>query len=93
MALSYTEALTLRSRLVGLPMPDDLDQAAVNALLTAGVRDVLLQELDALAEKKALKEAAVEVSQAMPWGEAGRRIATRRQWLAANPWARREVIG
>lgn len=91
MSLTYPEALDIRARLVNLPIPDGLDRAQFNALLTAGVRDVLLAELDALAEVRARKDAAVEVSQALPWGEAGRRIANRRQWLAANPWAKREV--
>ncbi|UAK38564.1 DUF2742 domain-containing protein [Gordonia bronchialis] len=93
MSLNYTDANSLRYQLRDLPLPDDVDRAQFNALLTAGVRDCLLQELDQLAEIRARKEAALEVSQAIPWGETGRRIATRRAWLAANPWARREVTG
>lgn len=91
MSITYPEALDLRARLVHLPMPDGIDRAQFNALLTAGVRDVLLAELDALDEFRARKDAAVGVSQAIEWGEAGRRIAKRREWLAANPWARRII--
>ncbi|MGV9796064.1 DUF2742 domain-containing protein [Gordonia sp. NPDC003422] len=92
MSITYPEALDLRARLVHLPMPEGVDRAQFNALLTAGVRDVLLAELDALDEIRAIKDAAVEVSQAIEWREAGRRIATRRQWLAANPWAIRRPM-
>lgn len=89
--LTYESALELRVRLIDLPLPEGIDRAMFHALLTAGVRDVLLQELDALAEKRVMKSAALVVADALPWGEVGRSVAQRRAWLAANPWAKRVV--
>ncbi|MGV9827304.1 DUF2742 domain-containing protein [Gordonia sp. NPDC003429] len=89
--VSYTDALSLRSRLLDMPLPEGIDRAQFHAILTAGVRDVLIQELDALAEKRVTKSAALVVAEALPWGEVGRSIAQRRAWLAANPWAKRVV--
>ncbi|MGC5245396.1 DUF2742 domain-containing protein [Gordonia sp. DT219] len=89
--LSYDDANLLRYRLLDLPLPDDLDRAQFNALLTAGVRDILLGELDALAASRVQKSVALVVAEALPWGEVGRTVAQRRAWLAANPWARRVV--
>ena len=78
--LGYADALTLRSRLIGLPLPDGVDRARYHALLTAGVRDVLLQELDALASRRAAaKNAAVQVSAAADWAAVAKRVRDRDQ--------------
>lgn len=78
MTLTYTEAQSLRYKLVNLPLPEDVDRAAFNALMTAGVRDALLHELDALDHhRRAVKAAALEVSEAVDWSAQARRIRDR----------------
>lgn len=78
MTLTYAEAQSLRYRLVSLPLPEGVDRAQLNALLTAGVRAVLEQELEALdARRRAVKAAAVEVSEAVDWSAQARRIRDR----------------
>ncbi|WP_288337047.1 DUF2742 domain-containing protein [uncultured Gordonia sp.] len=89
--ITYTDALAIRARVMATPLPAEVDRADLLSLLTAGVRDALLTELDGLAERRVAKSAALVVSEAMPWGEVGRAVAARRAWLAANPWAKRVI--
>ncbi|MEP9391194.1 hypothetical protein ABLE94_02895 [Gordonia sp. VNK1] len=89
--LSYDDANSLRYQLHGIELPEGIDRDRFVALLTAGVRDCLIRELDALAEKRARKSAALVVADAKPWGEVGRAVAQRRAWLVANPWAKRVI--
>ncbi len=90
--ITYVNALRLRARMMTVPLPENVDRADLLALLTAGVRDVLLSELDALAERRAEKSAALSVAAACPWAVLGRREAERRAWLSANPWAARRAV-
>jgi hypothetical protein len=90
--LSYDEANHLRYRLVDLDLPEDLDRAQFHALLTAGVREVLHQELDAIAERRdAPKAAAVAVSQAADWSAVARRLRDRNQATRSGGYIPREV--
>ncbi|PWD44541.1 DUF2742 domain-containing protein [Gordonia paraffinivorans] len=92
MTLSYDEALDLRYKLVNLPLPDGVDRAMFHALLTAGVRDVLSSELEALdARRRAVKAAAVEVSEAVDWSAQARRIRDRADARRAGQYIDRVV--
>ena len=76
--LSYTDALTLRYRLLDLPLPDDVERCDYIAILTAGVRDRLLDELAALDDRRqARKDAAVAVSQSQDWARVAQRVRDR----------------
>lgn len=90
-SLSYADANSLRYQLHGIELPEGIDRDRFVALLTAGVRDCLIRELDALAERRVAKSAALVVAAAKPWGEVGRAVAQRRAWLVANPWAKRVI--
>ncbi|WP_168705326.1 DUF2742 domain-containing protein [Gordonia paraffinivorans] len=77
-SLTYDQANQLRYRLAGIELPETVDRAQLNALLTAGVRAVLEQELEALEDRcRAVKDAAVEVSGAVDWSAQARRIRDR----------------
>ncbi|WP_168702112.1 DUF2742 domain-containing protein [Gordonia paraffinivorans] len=78
MTLSYTEALDLRYKLVNLPLPEGIDRTAFHVLLTAGVRAVLEQELEALEDRRrAPKDAAIAISQACDWKAVAKRVRDR----------------
>ncbi|MGP3708766.1 DUF2742 domain-containing protein [Gordonia paraffinivorans] len=56
----------------------DTDPAKLVAVLTAGTRMVLEEQLDALdARRRAAKDAALEVSEAVDWSAQARRIRDR----------------
>lgn len=78
MSLSYEQANNLRYKLIDVELPEGVDRAMFCALITAGVRGCLEQELDALEDKRnALKDAAVAVSQAVDWSAVAQRVRTR----------------
>lgn len=88
--LTYAEALDLRHRLAHVALPEDLDRAQFHALLTAGVRDVLHQELDALAERRhALKEASLAVAEAADWAAVAQRVRDRDQAVRSGAYIER----
>ena len=77
-SLGYEQANNLRYKLIDVELPEGVDRAMFCALLTAGVRGCLEQELDALEDKRdAMKAAAVEVSQAADWSAVAQRIRRR----------------
>ncbi|MFT4246499.1 MAG: DUF2742 domain-containing protein [Pseudomonas sp.] len=84
--LPYTDALNIRARLMWAPLPDDVSRDEYQALLTAGVRDALYTELDALAaRRRAMKDAALEISQAADWAAINRRIRDREGYDRQHP--------
>ncbi|GAC86095.1 hypothetical protein GP2_054_00010 [Gordonia paraffinivorans NBRC 108238] len=90
MTLSYTEALDLRYRLAGIELPETVDRAQLNALLTAGVRAVLEQELDALEDRRrAPKDAALAISQACDWKAVAKRVRDRDEAIKSGKYIER----
>ncbi len=90
MSLSYSKANNLRYKLHDIDLPQGLDRADFNALLTAGVRDVLMQELDALADRReAEKSAAIEVSGAANWAAVANRIRNRDNAIRSGVYVER----
>ena len=78
--LTYTEALTVRYRVAGVELPDDVDWCQFSELLTVGVECVLQRECDAFdARRHAVKNAALEVSAAAKWSEVARFVRDRDQ--------------
>lgn len=91
--MNYTEANDLRYKLTNLPLPEDIDRAAFNALLTAGVAHCLFQELDALADHRdALKLAAIEVSQAADWATVAKFTRDRDAAIKSGAYVERAVL-
>lgn len=71
---------------------DDDDPAKLAAVLTAGSRWVLETEIDQIhyrAEEN--KQAAIDISQALPWAAVAKRIADRDAWYRAHPDLRRKT--
>lgn len=68
----------------------DGDQAKLVAVLTAGTRAVLKDELDALDDRRcATKATAIEVAQAANWADVARRVRDRDQALRSGAYIRR----
>ena len=85
MTLTYTDANTLRYKVTGIELPDDVDQRQFNELLTAGVRDVLQHELDAFdARRHAAKNAALEAAAAAKWSAVAKFVRDRDQALKSG---------
>ncbi|AZZ81686.1 hypothetical protein C5O27_11895 [Gordonia alkanivorans] len=96
----YTEVREYVQRLVGTaggPTPDagspawcalaDGDQAKLIAVLTAGTRAVLEDELAALDDRRcAAKKTAIEVAQAANWSDVARRVRARDQALRSGAY-------
>lgn len=81
--------------IVGTPewiaLPDD-DPAKTIAVLTAGSRWVLEQELDQLDNRRAAtKDAATEIASALDWARVAKRIRDRDQWRRDHPDLNRKV--
>lgn len=77
-SLTYERANNLRYKLIDVELPEGVDRAMFCALLTAGVRGCLEQELDALEDKRdAMKAVAVDVSLAADWSAVAQRVRTR----------------
>lgn len=101
----YTEVRDYVQRLVGTaggPSPAagspewcglaDSDRAKLIAVLTAGTRAVLEDELAALADRRhAAKSAAIEVAQAEDWSAVARRVRNRDQALRSGAYVERRV--
>lgn len=65
----------------------DGDQAKLVAVLTAGTRAVLKDELDALDDRRcAAKAVAIEVAQAANWADVARRVRDRDQALRSGAY-------
>ncbi|WLP91441.1 hypothetical protein [Gordonia sp. NB41Y] len=76
--MSYDDALKVRSQVLNLPLPEGCDRAAFHALLTAGVRHCLEQELAELDDRRrGVKDAAVFLSESREWDRVARRIRER----------------
>ncbi|MDH3026414.1 DUF2742 domain-containing protein [Gordonia alkanivorans] len=72
-------------------LPDD-DGAKLLAVLTAGTRAILEDELAALADRRhAQKAAALEVAQAADWSAVARRVRDRDQAWKSGAYIGREV--
>lgn len=92
----------VRGRLAGVgPLPatgstdwaalDDTDPKKVAAVIRAGERWALEEELRQLAEARYFaKQAAVDISQALPWAQVAKRIADRDAWYRAHPDLKRK---
>lgn len=105
MSDAYTEVRAYVQRLVGThggPAPAagspawralaDGDRAKLLAVLTAGTRAVLEDELAALtARRHAAKSAAIEVAQAEDWSAVARRVRDRDQALRSGAFIERRV--
>lgn len=91
--ITYDDANRIRYAVTDLPLPEGIDRASFNALLTAGVRDVLQQELDALdARRHAGKDAALEVSAAAKWSEVSRFVRDRDAAIKSGAYVERAVL-
>lgn len=76
--MNYAEANALRYRLTSLDLPEGIDRAQFHALLTAGVLNVLCEELQALDDRRhAEKLAAEAISEARDWAAVARRVRDR----------------
>ncbi|MBE7194943.1 MAG: DUF2742 domain-containing protein [Gordonia polyisoprenivorans] len=71
---------------------DDTDPAKLHALLVAGSRWVLERDLAQRDHRQAaLKDAALDISTAAPWGRIASRIRERDEFYRANPDLRRKA--
>lgn len=93
MSLSYEQANDLRYELIDVDLPEGVDRAMFCALLTAGVRGCLEQELDALEDKRnAMKDAAVAISQAADWSAVSKRVRDRDAAVRSGSYVERVAI-
>lgn len=93
----------VRHRLAGIgPVPtagsttwtdlDDDDPQKIASVIRAGERWVLEEEVRQINEAKFFaKQAAVDISQALPWAQVAKQIADRNAWYRAHPDLRRKT--
>ncbi|MDS1114477.1 DUF2742 domain-containing protein [Gordonia westfalica] len=75
-----------------IALPDD-DPAKTIAVLTAGSRWCLEQQLDQIDQRRAAtKDAAVDIAQARDWSDVARRVRARDQFRRDNPDLRRKKV-
>lgn len=85
MTLTYTEANTLRYKVAGVELPDDVGRGQFLELLTAGVNDILQHELVTFdARRHAAKDAALEVAAAANWSAVAAYVRDRDQALKSG---------
>lgn len=88
--LTYTEALTVRYRVAGVELPDDVDRCQFSELLTVGVECVLQRECDAFdARRHAAKDAALEISAAAAWSSVAKFVRDRDQAMQSGAYIER----
>ncbi|OBA31643.1 MULTISPECIES: DUF2742 domain-containing protein [Gordonia] len=91
-SLTYERANNLRYKLIDVELPEGVDRAMFCALLTAGVRGCLEQELDALEDSRnAMKDAALAISQAADWNAVAKRLRDRDAAIRSGAFVERVI--